>query len=354
MLANSKHIIEEASLQSSENGIRLEILRDLENINSLAEKWDTLVKASNCNRAFSSFTWYQKTYVIDQSLQALVILAYRNEDLVGILPLAHHVKYDQLMFPSNLCDYSDMIIKKNDRNVGMMLLNCLMDLEDHYKNILLKCLRSDSNLTNAISSHLQMQKYSSCFSQITRFNCPYIKLPSTIEDFLSSKSKSFRYDIKRKEKKAAQLGYETVLLDPHIFPADDLPRHFLRLHEARLGEKSGLVTIQDVRAFISATFPILFKKGTLLPFALMHENKVMGMHIYMLGPDGLAYWNGGFDPEVSKLSPGTLTFMAAIRHTINMGLTEFDLLRGEEAYKLKWNTNTRILSQFNSQNKTAL
>ena len=354
MLANGIHKTEDAALQLSKDEIRVEILRDLESISTIAEKWDVLVEASICNRAFSSFTWYQKSCLIDQSLQPFVILAYRNENLAGILPLAHHVTENQLMFPSNLCDFSDMIIAKNDWEVGEVLFNYLIEIEDQYKSILLKCLRTDSNIMYGINSHLQLQKYSSYFSQITRFNCPIIELPPTIDDFLSSKSKSFRYGIKRKEQKAKQMGFEVVLLDPNTFSADKLPEYFLRLHEARLGEESGLVTLQDVRGFIFSAFPILFKNGTLLPFALMHNNEIMGMQIYMLGPAGLAYWNGGFDSEVSKLSPGTLIFMAAIRHTINMDLSELDLLRGEEPYKLKWNTNTRILSQFNSQNETIL
>ena len=50
----------------------------------------------------------------------------------------------------------------------------------------------------------------------------------------------------------------------------------------------------------------------------------------------LAYFNGGFDQQYNKFSLGTLLVKKLIDFGIKNGMTVFDFLRGNEAYKSKW------------------
>ncbi|HEY4593430.1 MAG TPA: GNAT family N-acetyltransferase, partial [Thermoanaerobaculia bacterium] len=48
------------------------------------------------------------------------------------------------------------------------------------------------------------------------------------------------------------------------------------------------------------------------------------------------FYQSGFDPAHSALSPGTLLVAQAIRRAIEEGKTAFDFLRGDEPYKRRW------------------
>jgi CelD/BcsL family acetyltransferase involved in cellulose biosynthesis len=45
---------------------------------------------------------------------------------------------------------------------------------------------------------------------------------------------------------------------------------------------------------------------------------------------------GGFDPQFSSLSPGSLLIGHAIEQAEAEGAAHFDFLRGAEAYKYRW------------------
>ena len=45
------------------------------------------------------------------------------------------------------------------------------------------------------------------------------------------------------------------------------------------------------------------------------------------------YYQGGFEPQLARYSPGTVLTAHAIRDAIDRGASEFDFLRGDEPYK---------------------
>ena len=61
------------------------------------------------------------------------------------------------------------------------------------------------------------------------------------------------------------------------------------------------------------------------------------------GGDTVYYYQGGFDPAVSKLGPGWLMTALSMRAAIAEGYRYFDFLRGDEPYKASWNATPRPL-----------
>ena len=49
------------------------------------------------------------------------------------------------------------------------------------------------------------------------------------------------------------------------------------------------------------------------------------------------YYQAGFDPDHCRQSPGTVLVAHAIREAIEDGATSFDMMRGDEPYKRRWN-----------------
>ena len=59
------------------------------------------------------------------------------------------------------------------------------------------------------------------------------------------------------------------------------------------------------------------------------------------GGNAYAYL-GGFDPEMTRLSPGAQLLDYAIRAAIGEGVREFHFLRGGENYKYAWGAADRV------------
>src|SRR5207248_4233830 len=57
------------------------------------------------------------------------------------------------------------------------------------------------------------------------------------------------------------------------------------------------------------------------------------------------FYQSGFDPAFAKWSVGLLAMGLAIKHAIEEGAEEYDLLPGDEGYKFHWATQSRALTR---------
>ena len=55
------------------------------------------------------------------------------------------------------------------------------------------------------------------------------------------------------------------------------------------------------------------------------------------------YYQAGFNPEFSQYALGNQLILHAINDAIDLKCTEFDFMRGDEAYKYKWTSAERYL-----------
>jgi CelD/BcsL family acetyltransferase involved in cellulose biosynthesis len=60
--------------------------------------------------------------------------------------------------------------------------------------------------------------------------------------------------------------------------------------------------------------------------------------------DRYAFFNSGFDPDLSRLRPGVLMQAAVIEAAFEEGAAEFDLLLGDESYKQRFADGSRTVS----------
>jgi CelD/BcsL family acetyltransferase involved in cellulose biosynthesis len=54
------------------------------------------------------------------------------------------------------------------------------------------------------------------------------------------------------------------------------------------------------------------------------------------------YYLSGYEPELEKLSIGTLIVAHAVEQAVHDGATSFDFLRGAEEYKYMWGAKDRM------------
>jgi len=318
-----------------------QVLDTLPGIEAISAEWDLLLDQSPCNRAFSCSRWFLVSCSLNQSISPHVIVARRGAVIVAVLPLVLVNDGKIATFASELCDYNDIVSNENDRSVLVGLLGYAISLGVAYKRVVLSRVRRDSNCFRAVEI-LKRNGSNVPVSQVTG-TCPYVDLSFSYDEYLRTRRKSFRKGLRRAQRKAESSNIAVRELDPIHFPPSRLPEAFLSLNLDRWGAKS-YYRSSFVESFVLKLLPDLFSQRRVRAFALMKEERLLGLDLCMVGPTSLCSWNGGFLSEASRCSPGKLLIDAGIRQAYTMKLREYDLLRGDEAYKASWANSTRQIA----------
>lgn len=318
------------------------ILTDLSDVVAISSEWDSLLRRAPCNRAFGSSAWYISACRHDASITPYVIIARRGANLAGVLPLALGDEGKTAKFASHISDYNDIVAAQDDTAIHAGLLNEVVNGAGGYDRVIFARLRADSNCLRA----LEAIKAPRLVERSNRedMTCYYVRLSPSYEEYLRSRGKKFRKNLKLAQHKADRHRLVIRELEPEWFHESRIPELFLSLHLSRLGEKSYFQS-PVAQAFVGELLPALFAERRMRVFALFEDEKIIGMDLLMVGANSLCAWNGGFLPEAAHWSPGKLLIAAEIRRAFETGLEEYDFLRGSHDYKATWANNCRYVSR---------
>jgi hypothetical protein len=162
--------------------------------------------------------------------------------------------------------------------------------------------------------------------------CLLIDLPRDYETYEAGLSKSLRVDIKRGKSLKIQEGDENLEILFHLhslrwkkrgWPGAFLPK--ARIFHRNLNIERTIYTIWQGGEPLGALYALYDS--------------------HALSAEGATYfYQSGFDPAHSKLSPGSVLIAHAIRQAIERGHSTFDFLRGDEAYKRRWKPTRALAS----------
>jgi CelD/BcsL family acetyltransferase involved in cellulose biosynthesis len=328
-----------ASQYSAQSQYR--VCSDLSEITALSRQWDALLSASACNKAFGSLEWYLASCRIQGSLEPYVVTATQGAELAGVLPLALDSQSGTLVFPHYANDYNDMVVRRDSANQAARLLEHAMSLSKSRRMILTK-LRPDSDCVRA-AGFLEEKLQVECRLRNTK-SYSYIELPASFDDYLLSRSRLLRRNIRYALRKTGANGLIMRELSPQEFDPALLPEMLIRFAINRQNEKS-FFRLAYAQSFVREVLPSLFAKKYLKVFAMFKEGQTTAMDFYFFTESGLTAWNGGFLAEIERLSPGTALIAFGIRQAIALGFCEFDFGEGAEAYKKHWANKEYTVSE---------
>jgi len=109
------------------------------------------------------------------------------------------------------------------------------------------------------------------------------------------------------------------------------------LHDRRWSGRGGSsLASRRARAFHAEFAAAALGRGWLRLWLMEWDGEpVAAWYGWRVG-DRYSFYNGGFDPERSKLSPGMVMLATVIRSAFEEGAREFDFLLGDEAYKARF------------------
>jgi CelD/BcsL family acetyltransferase involved in cellulose biosynthesis len=310
-----------------------------------AEYRDLLTRSSR-STVYQSWEWLHSWWLaFGGRFSRLAIIAIRRDGrLAGCAPLV-------LERPGGMparrleaigvhrSDYLDLVIEDGaERAVLQELVEWLLG-SDAWDLLDLHQLPEDSPV---LAYFRERQEELGCI--ITRQDvCPQINLPETWEEYLAGLGKKQRYNI----------GYYRRLLEKQFdvrirrVGRDDLAEsveQLFRLHQLRWRRRylPGVLYAPRVRAFHRMVASRLLDTHELDLYRMDLDGCPAAL-LYCFAQNGRGYYYlGGFDPDYSRYSVGTVLTAYSIQQSIARGHQVFDFLRGSEPYKTRWNVQERF------------
>ena len=321
--------------------LRYEVVTDLAAAERIVPAWNELLDRSICNRAFSSPIWFLAACQVQPELTPWLALAWRDECLAGVLPLAVKPETQEAVFPNSMSNYNDLIVADGDVAAAAGLFERALSERGHFQRLDLKWVRQDSNLAAALHALSGRRELAGCYLPDREYF--YIALPSTPAEYLASRSRVFRKGVKRILRRAAAEGLTMNELTPADLPPERLVELFLSLHFSRFGEQSAFRPALPNAPLIERALPILFAERRLHVLAVQKEQRILALDLLFRGARSLCAWNGGYPPEAECWSPGRLLLLSGIERAHQLGLEEYDLLRGNQEWKASWANRSRTV-----------
>ncbi len=321
--------------------LRFQTLTNLQAAQKIVPAWNALLDRSRCNPAFGAPIWFLGACQVQPDFLPWLVLAWRGDSLAGVLPLAVSLETREAIFPNSMSNYNDVIVADGDVTSAAGLLEGVLSEREQFRRLELKYLRQDSNLIAALRILEGRSELAACSLPGPEYS--YISLPATRAEYLATRSHSFRKETSRVMRKAAANGLVMHELTPADFPSQRLPGLFLDLNVSRFGEKSTFRRVPQNASFCRLALPVLFAERRLQAFAIWKDERILALDLSFRGERSLCTWNGGYPPEAECWSPGRLLLLAGIARACDLGMEEYDLLRGNQEWKGRWANRTRRL-----------
>ncbi|TAJ99752.1 MAG: GNAT family N-acetyltransferase, partial [Candidatus Manganitrophaceae bacterium] len=171
--------------------------------------------------------------------------------------------------------------------------------------------------------------------------CPYLGLAPTWEAFLDRLSASMRYTVRRKIRTLEKEHRVEFTAIAELNEGRSGMERLIALHQKRWGDRGGSEAfIDEVKLpFHRETAEAFFQKGMARLFFLKVDGEtVAALYGFLLGRR-FFYYQAGFDPAWKGKSVGMVLMAKCIENAVAQGWSEFDFLRGPEAYKSHWTSD---------------
>lgn len=313
-----------------------------EELESLRPDWTTLWSSATETTPFQTPQWLIPWWRhLGSGRLALLALRYAGR-LVGVVPLSVQIDAQTgtptvMLIGAGVSDYLGALFAPGFEQAGAQaLLAWLTNNGDRW------AVLSDRQLWPG-SPLLETPAPPGCTDALAADEpCPALRFPSSpgpMEQVVpAAQATNLRYYTSR-ARKAGALAFEQAT--PQT--AGTLLESLIRLHRQRwnrVGE-AGVWLIPPSNGSHCSAIPGLLALGILRIYALHIANRVVAVYYGFLAGGRAYYYLGGFDPDWSAISPGTLLVGYAIENALLEGAGEFDFLLGRERYKYLWGARDR-------------
>ncbi|PTL77804.1 GNAT family N-acetyltransferase [Vitiosangium sp. GDMCC 1.1324] len=328
---------------------RVDIVRETQGFQVLRDEWRSLSEAGRA-RVFNTWEWLFGWHLHLGRQRRLFLLTVRDEAgvLAGVLPLSieeqrwggGRLRWLRFLGDDGVgSDYLDAILRPGDE-AGIMgaLAEALAATWREWDVLELSDMEEASPSVALLGAHCQSRGWN--LESTGRNRCPYETFESgeSFDTFLSRVARADNF-LRRRRWLERQKGFALTKAEKPEELARALPE-FFRLHALRWGGRSAL-DAPDVQTFHQAVVPLLAEAGRVRLYLLSVEGRAVASVYALLHGRTFSYYNAGYDPEWKARSVGLVLVGETFRDALAEGFSEYDFLRGVEAYKSDWTRRVR-------------
>jgi CelD/BcsL family acetyltransferase involved in cellulose biosynthesis len=296
-------------------------------------EWTALWRRAPVATPFQSPAWLLTWWRHFGTGAPRVLTARAGGELVGVLPLYELVEpgiRKLLPIGVGLSDYIDALVDPAWSDAGAAMLAAIADISG-WDECYLPGL-PEGGVLHGAQGPVRLKEASAAGAP-----CPVLALPNAAAELGTVVARKTLRDARQAAGRAMAAGgmqIETADGDTLAAMLDDL----FRLHGARWHSRGqpGVLADPKVREFHREATPALAVEGMLRLYRMRIGGAVAAVYYGFVWRGRSYAYIGGFDPDMPRLSPGTLILLHAIVAAIAEGCHEFDFLRGDEAYKYAW------------------
>lgn len=328
--------------------LRIREFSDLHELVDLGDGWNRILEKSKDNTVFSTWEWLSSWWEhFGKGRQLRVLVAQDGDEIVGIAPLmlSNYTFIGQIrkleFVTTPLSDYNNFILLRKGEQCMRMFLRHLMAQTD-WDFLQFTDIREGTESWRllwdvGVAGGFGLEHKVSTL-------CPYIELPSSVEEFASSLPRKIRRDLRGRQMRRLAERYRVGTKTYADFGSIDEAMGILfDLHERRWRTKREVASLADktVQDFNRTVARLFAEKGWLsLNFLTANDDPIASIYSFGYRKKNYAY-QSGFDPRFARYSVGSLAHLCVMESCIRKGLTEYDFMRGDEQYKLWWHAKVR-------------
>jgi CelD/BcsL family acetyltransferase involved in cellulose biosynthesis len=316
----------------------IEILTTTESLHTLEPQWTALWQADRRATPFQSPHWLMPWWKHFGGSEPYVVTQWHDGQLVGLAPL--YILRDEdsdeslgMWIGAGISDYLDLL---TTTGADVQELIAAAGKADCQMWDLQQIPPSSPLLTAAApdswSDSLEDQEA-----------CPALSIAGAgpgLENILSTHSrKKLRY-ARRSLERLGAVTHETATEEN----LDDLLTVLFDLHAARWKRRGlpGVLADDVTQHFHREVARRMLGASALRLFAIRLAGRPVAVFYGFAHQGTTCYYLSGYDPELEKLSIGTIAVAHAIESAVAEGQSTFDFLRGAEEYKYSWGAVDRM------------
>jgi CelD/BcsL family acetyltransferase involved in cellulose biosynthesis len=307
-------------------------LHTLDELLAIEDEWRRLYDECPWGTPFQSPDWLMPWWR-HFGIGALRVIAVRDgARLVCLAPFRLDTHSRLLsMLGTGISDYLDILCAAGAADAAGAVLAHLASQPEQWAICDLQELRPESPLFSARVP----EGLSSVVEQMGV--CPVIELPPTEAEYLAGRRYQIRRSLKRAEALLRIRG-EFAIEQVSGREVGNYVEILFELHRKRweLRDAPGVLDTPALRDFHREVSRRMFDSGALQLNVLWSNRSPAAAFYGFRKAQRLYAYLSGFDPALSRSSPGSVLLWAVIRQAIGNGIREFDMLRGGEAYKYDW------------------
>jgi CelD/BcsL family acetyltransferase involved in cellulose biosynthesis len=320
--------------------LQIQVISSLPELEAARGEWEALWLSGRDVTPFQSPAWLIPWWKAFGAEQQLFTLAFRDRgELAGLAPLfiwtnPEPRRRELLFIGTGISDWLGPLCAPGFESImAESFRTALGTFRFHWDFCDLQQLRASSPL-------LTSDREAGIFGErTTQTSCPAINLSDE-----SSRARAEKMIVRGETcKRRLNLRGET-----HVVAAQrtDFCKHFsalLRLHSEAWNARgqTGVLTEFMIQQFHEQAALQLLDACCLRLYSLYFKDDIIASFYGFADGRRFYYYLGGYDPEFSSFSPGTILIGHAVRCALEEGSFEFDFLRGCEAYKYTWGATDR-------------